>query len=78
MMFVLCGNSALHTNIPDIAVFAHQDHRMKVATGKFPEVPVGADMTRLENLMSFLQIKSSTSLHKKIRQVKFKICQSRW
>jgi hypothetical protein len=30
-MFVLCGNSALHTHIPNIAVFTHQDHRMEVA-----------------------------------------------
>jgi hypothetical protein len=29
-MFVLCGNSALHTHIPNIAVSAHQDHRMEV------------------------------------------------
>ncbi len=36
-MFVLCGNSALHTHIPNIAVLAHQDHRMEVATGKFAE-----------------------------------------
>ncbi len=34
-MFVLCINSALHTHISNIAVFAHQDRHMKVATGKF-------------------------------------------
>ncbi len=45
MMFVLCGNSALHTHIPNIAVFAHQDHRMEAATGKFAEQPAGADVT---------------------------------
>jgi hypothetical protein len=34
-MFMMCGNSALHTCILYIAVFTHQDHRMEVATGKF-------------------------------------------
>jgi hypothetical protein len=52
-MFVLCGNSALHTYIPNIAMFARQKHWMEVVTGKFPEVPVGVDMTRLEISMSF-------------------------
>ncbi len=47
-MFVLGGKLALHTQIPNIAVFAHQDHRMEVVTSKFPEAPVEADMTRLE------------------------------
>jgi hypothetical protein len=51
-MFVLCGNSSLHTHIPNIAMFAQQDHRMEVAMGKIPEVPTGADMTRQETLMS--------------------------
>jgi hypothetical protein len=60
--------------IPSIAVFAHQDHQMEVAMGQFSEVPIGADVTRLETLMSFLQIKSSMGLHKKIRQVKNMIC----
>jgi hypothetical protein len=41
-MFVLCGKSALHPHIPNIVVFAHQDHRMEVATGKFVEQPAGA------------------------------------
>jgi hypothetical protein len=58
MMFVLCGNSALHTHIHNIAMFAHQDHRMEVATGKFAKQPGGADITKLETSMSFLQIKS--------------------
>jgi hypothetical protein len=31
-MFVLCCNSALRTHIPNIAVFAHQDPRMEVAS----------------------------------------------
>jgi hypothetical protein len=47
-MFVLGGKLALHTQIPNIVVFAHQDHRMEVVTSKFPEAPVEADMTRLE------------------------------
>ncbi len=76
-MFGPCGNSALHTHIPNIAVFAHQDHRMEVATGKFVEQPAGADVMKLETSMSFLQIKASMGLHKKIRQVRHKICQNR-
>jgi hypothetical protein len=76
-IFVLYCNSALHTHIPNIAVFAHQDHSTKVAPSKLPEVSVRADVTRLETSMSFLQIKSSMSLHE-IWQVKHKICQSRW
>jgi hypothetical protein len=40
-MFVLCGNSALHTHVPNIAVFAHQDHRMEVARDRFKEQPPG-------------------------------------
>ncbi len=53
-MFVLCGNSALHTHIPNIAVFAHQDHRMEVATRRFKDQPAGTDMAKLETSMSFL------------------------
>jgi hypothetical protein len=68
-MFMLCGNSALHTHIPNIAVFAHQDHWMEVATGKFVEQLVGMNVTKLETSMSFLQIKASMGLHEKIRQV---------
>jgi hypothetical protein len=56
-MFVLCGNSALHTHIPNIAVFAHQDHRMEVATGCFKDQLAGMDVTKLETTMSFLQIR---------------------
>jgi hypothetical protein len=76
-MFVLCGNSALHTHIPNIAVFAHQDHRMEVATGKFKDQPAGTDVAKLETSMSFLQIKASMGLHEKIRQVRHEICQNR-
>jgi hypothetical protein len=76
-MFVLCGNSALHTHIPNIAVFAHQDHRMEVATGRFKDQPAGTDVAKLETSMSFLQIKASMGLHEKIRQVRHEICQNR-
>jgi hypothetical protein len=75
-MFVLCGNSALHAHIPSIAMFAHQDHRIEVATSKFLELYSGTDTTKLETLMSLLQIKYSMGLHKKIRQVKHEICQN--
>ncbi len=73
-MFVLCGNSALRTHIPNIAIFAHQDPRMEVASGKHLEEDL--DTTRLESTMSFLQIRASMSLQEKIRQVRYEICQS--
>ncbi len=76
-MFVLCGNLALHTHIPNISVFAHQDQRMEVATGKFSEQPAGADVTKLETSMSFLQIKASIGLQEKIQKVRHDICQNR-
>jgi hypothetical protein len=62
MMFVLCGNSALHTRVPNITVIAHQDHRMEVVTGKLTEQPVGAEVTKLKMPMSVKQIKSSMGL----------------
>ncbi len=68
---------ALYTHIPIIAVFAHQDHRMEVATSRFKEQPAGMDLTKLETSMSFLQIKASMRLHEKIRQVRHEICQNR-
>jgi hypothetical protein len=58
-MFVLCGNFALHTHITNIAVFAHQDHRMEMSTGRVKEQPAGMDVTNLETSMSFLRIKAS-------------------
>ncbi len=76
-MFVLCGNSTLHTHILNIAVFAHQDHQMEMATGRFKDQPAGTDVTKLETTMSFLQIKASVGLHEKIRQVRHEICQNR-
>ncbi len=38
---------------------------MEVAASKFPELPAGVDVTRLETSMSFFQIKSSMNLHKR-------------
>ncbi len=76
MMFVMCGNSTLHTHIPNIVVFVHQDHHMKVAKSKFPKMLAGK-VTELETSMFFLQIKSSIGLHEKIRQVKLEICRNR-
>ncbi len=76
-MLVLCWNSALHTHIPNIAVFTHQDHRMEVAKGRFREQPARTDLTKLETSMSFLQIKASMGLHEKIWQVRHEICQNR-
>jgi hypothetical protein len=49
---------------------------MEVATGNFIEQPAGADVTKLETSMSFLQIKASMGLYKKIRQIRHKICQN--
>jgi hypothetical protein len=65
------------THIPNIAVFAHQDHRMEVATGRFKDQPAGTNVTKLETTMSFRQIKASVGLHEKIRQVRHEICQNR-
>jgi hypothetical protein len=65
-MFVVCGNSPLHAHVPNIAVFAHRDNRIEVATVKFPKMPVGTDMTKLETSMSFLKIESSICLQEKI------------
>jgi hypothetical protein len=76
-VFMLCGNSALHTQILNIAVFAHQDHRMEVAMGRFKDQPAGTDVTKLETSMSFLQIKASLGLQEKIQQVRHEICQNR-
>jgi hypothetical protein len=58
-------------------MFAHQDHRIEVATGRCPDMPVGTDVTRLETSISFVQIKSPMNLQETIRQVKHGICQSR-
>jgi hypothetical protein len=37
-MFVLCGNSALHSHILNIAVFSQQDRRTEVATSQFSDM----------------------------------------
>jgi hypothetical protein len=74
-MFVLCGNSALCTHIPNLAVFAHQGLRMEVASRKHPEGPT--DTTRQESMMSFLQMWASMSLQEKMGQVLYEICQNR-
>ena len=74
-MFVLCGSSALRTHIDNIAVFAHQDQRMEVASGAREEE--ATDTTRLESAISFQLIKKSMKLEDKIRQVKHEICQNR-
>jgi hypothetical protein len=74
---VLYGNLVLHTHITNIAVFAHQDHRMEVATGQFAEMAARMDTAKLETLLSFLKIKSSMGLHRKILQVKHEIWQNR-
>ncbi len=50
---------------------------MEVTTGKLVKQPAGADVTKLETSMSFLQIKASMGLHEKIRQIRHEICQNR-
>jgi hypothetical protein len=70
VMFLLCGNSTFHTHISNITASAHQDHRLEVTMGKFPEMPVGTDVTCLDSLISFLQIKSSINFHEKIWEVR--------
>ncbi len=44
MMFVLCGNSVLYTHIPNNAIFAHQDHHMEMAIGRFPKMSEKIDV----------------------------------
>jgi hypothetical protein len=48
-----------------------------VATGRFKDQPARTDATKLETMMSFLQIRASVGLHEKIRQVRHEICQNR-
>jgi hypothetical protein len=57
------------THIPNIAVLAHQGHRKEMATGKFSDVPTGANMTRLETSMSLMSLKmrSTMGLQEKIQ-----------
>jgi hypothetical protein len=52
-MFTLCGNLLLSTHIPTIAVFALQDPRMEMTSGKHLEEEV--DATRLELTMVFFR-----------------------
>jgi hypothetical protein len=51
-------------------MFAHQDHRIEVATGRCPDMPVGTDVTRLEMSMSFVQIKLPMNLQEARRSGK--------
>jgi len=74
-MFVLCGNLALCTHIPNIAVFTHQDPRMEEASKEI--LKEAFTTTRLEWNMSFLHFWESMSQQEKIRQVRHKVCQSR-
>jgi hypothetical protein len=53
-MFGLFGNSVLHTHIPNITIFAHQNLRMETANGKHLEG--AANTTRLESTMIFCRL----------------------
>ncbi len=66
-MFVLWVNLALHTHISNIAVFAHQDRHMKVATGKFAELPFWDGHHQVGDLDGLLSNQILYGLHEKIR-----------
>jgi hypothetical protein len=74
---VLCERAAQRTHIKNIAVFFHPMEQIQVASGRFSMVTEEAEFTRLESELSFLQVKSTMSLHETIRQVKAEICENR-
>jgi hypothetical protein len=76
-LFILCGHQAFRTHIKSIAVFIHKDDRMEVAQGRFINREGEGDLTRLESGMSFLQVRASMSMKKKLRQVRGAICVNR-
>ncbi len=72
--FILCSHQAFKTHIKSIAVFIHKDDRMEVAQGRFTNKEGNSDLTRLESGMSFLQVRASMSMKKKLGQVRSAIC----
>jgi hypothetical protein len=75
--FILCGHQAFKTHIKNIAVFIHKDDRMEVAQGHFNDKEGEGDVTRLESVMSFMQVRASMSVKEKLRQVRGAICVNR-
>ncbi len=75
--FILCRHQAFRTHIKNIAVFIHKDDRMEVAQGRFTDKEGEGDLTRLESGMSFMQVRASTSMKEKLRQVRGAICVNR-
>jgi hypothetical protein len=75
--FILCGHQTYKTHIKIIAVFMHNDDRVKVARGRFTDKGGDIDITRLKSGMSFLQVKASMTMKEKLRQVRSAICVNR-
>jgi hypothetical protein len=48
----------------------HKDDRVEVAQGRFTNKGIDVDLTRLESGMSFLQVKASMTMKKKLMQVR--------
>jgi hypothetical protein len=75
--FILCAHQTFKTHIKNIAVFIHKDDKMEVAQGHFNDKEGEGDLTRLESGMSFMQVRASMSMKKKLRQVRRAICVNR-
>ena len=73
----MCGSAAYKTHVKNLILFAHAHPSMSVATGNFSSSPDGADTTRLETELSFLQVRNSMQLAQKLRQVGAEICANR-
>ncbi len=76
-MFVLCGNLALHHPHPQHSCVRPLGPQDGGDHWEIYEQPAGADVTKLETSMSFLEIKASMGLQEKIRQVRHENCQNR-
>ncbi|OBQ31618.1 MAG: hypothetical protein AN484_28870, partial [Aphanizomenon flos-aquae WA102] len=68
-MIILCGNAALKTHLRGVVLFVHPALGIEVAKGSFDSGVSGADLTRVESELSFLQVKNSMSIQAKVRHV---------
>jgi hypothetical protein len=63
------GHIAYKTHIKSIAVSVHGDNRVEVVGGNFTNKRSDVDMTRVESVLSYLNIKTSMTMREKLRQV---------
>jgi hypothetical protein len=75
--FIICSHQAYKMHIESIAIFTHNDDRVEVARGWFTDKSSNIDLTCLESVMSFLQVKLSVTIKEKLRQVRSTICVNR-